>query len=282
MTKHHINLSGKTVVITGGSGVLGRSMAMTLAHAGAHVAILSRTESSVQKIVDEIKDAGLNALGVSADVTQKASLEHAKTVINQVFGPCDILINAAGGNSPKATTTDEMFNASAVDNPEATSFFDLDETAINALINLNYTGTLLASQVFMKDMIGREGTSVINISSMSAYAPLTKIPAYSAAKAAVSNLTEWMAVHFAKEGIRVNAIAPGFFSTEQNRTLLWHPDGTPTPRSHKILSQTPMGRFGEPDELSGTLLWLADPKMSGFVTGLVVPVDGGFSAFSGV
>lgn len=282
MTHHHINLTGKTVVITGGSGVLGRSMAMTLAKAGAQVAILSRTESSVQKIVDEINEAGLTALGVAADVTSKTSLENAQKKINETFGPCDILVNAAGGNSPKATTSTEEFNANASSDGHSQSFFDLDQTAINDLINLNYTGTLLASQVFMKDMIGRQGTSVINISSMSAFSPLTKIPAYSAAKAAVSNLTAWMAVHFAKEGIRVNAIAPGFFSTEQNKTLLWNADGTPTPRSFKILSQTPMGRFGEPDELSGTLLWLADPMMSGFVTGLVVPVDGGFSAFSGV
>jgi NAD(P)-dependent dehydrogenase (short-subunit alcohol dehydrogenase family) len=244
--------------------------------------VLSRTLSSVESVANWIGEAGHQALGVSADVTDKDSLEAAKARINDAFGPVDILINAAGGNHPKATTADETFDPESLDDPLKKTFFSLDPDAIDSLINLNYTGTLLASQVFMKDMVGRKGTTVINVSSMSAYTPLTKIPAYSGAKAAVSNLTQWMAVHFAPSGIRVNAIAPGFFSTEQNSTLLWNADGTPTARSGKILSQTPMGRFGEAEELAGTLLWLTDPDMSGFVTGIVVPVDGGFSAYSGV
>jgi NAD(P)-dependent dehydrogenase (short-subunit alcohol dehydrogenase family) len=282
MEHKHFDFSGKTAVITGGAGVLGKHMAMTLASHGARVAVLSRTLSSVESVAKWIVEAGFKAIGVSADVTDKESLEAAKARVNDAFGPVDILINAAGGNHPKATTTDETFDPMSLDDPLKQTFFSLDPDAIDTLINLNYTGTLLASQVFMKDMVGRQGTTVINVSSMSAYAPLTKIPAYSGAKAAVSNLTQWMAVHFASSGIRVNAIAPGFFSTEQNRTLLWNADGTPTPRSGKILSQTPMGRFGEPEELAGTLLWLADSATSGFVTGIIVPVDGGFSAFSGV
>jgi len=193
-----------------------------------------------------------------------------------------MLINGAGGNSPKATTDDEFFAREKLGMDNNKSFFDLDLEGFNFVFGLNFTGTLLPTQEFGKDLIDKPGSTILNISSMNAFTPLTKIPAYSAAKAAVSNFTKWLAVHFAKSNIRVNAMAPGFFSTAQNASLLWNPDKTPTPRTAKILNNTPMGRFGEPEELIGTLLWLLDNNSSGFVTGVVIPVDGGFSAYSGV
>lgn len=199
----------------------------------------------------------------------------------RLYGPCDILINGAGGNDPMATTDCETYDQVTADAPDKKSFFDISKDAFSRVFGLNLLGTLLPTQVFACDMTAGGGT-IINVSSMNAFCPLTKIPAYSAAKAAVSNFTQWLAVHFANTGIRVNAIAPGFFSTDQNKTLLWNADGTPTARTHKILAATPMGHFGTPEELLGTLLWLADARASGFVTGIVVPVDGGFSAYSGV
>ncbi len=276
------DLTDKVVVITGGAGVLGSSFSKACAQAGAKVVILGRSLEKALKLKDEIAKSGYTALAVSADVLNKESIEKAKEIVNQVFGPVDILINAAGGNDLKATTKDEYFNEETVLKNEHMHFFNMDLKGFDYVFGLNFQGTLIPSQVFMKDMIGKEGCSVLNISSMSSYNPLTKVAAYSAAKAAINNFTQWMAVHFAQAGIRVNAMAPGFFVTEQNKNLLVSADGTLTPRSHKIIEATPMKRFGEPDELVGTLLYLIDPKQSKFVTGIVVPVDGGFSSYSGV
>jgi NAD(P)-dependent dehydrogenase (short-subunit alcohol dehydrogenase family) len=214
-------------------------------------------------------------------VLEKASLAECHKKILADFGKCDILINGAGGNNPKAQTDKEYFEVGDIDS-ETKSFFDLDESGVQFVFNLNFLGTLLPTQEFAKDMVGKSGCNIINISSMNAFTPLTKIPAYSGAKAAVSNFTKWLAVHFSKVGIRVNAIAPGFFSTAQNKSLLWNADGSPTARTGKIISATPMGRFGEVDELIGATLFLASDKAAGFITGVVLPIDGGFSAYSGV
>jgi NAD(P)-dependent dehydrogenase (short-subunit alcohol dehydrogenase family) len=278
----HFDLKDKIVVVTGGAGVLGSHFSKAIAQAGGKVVILGRSLDKAEVLAQSIRDQGFQALAVSADVLNKASIEEAKIAINHAFGPIDILINGAGGNDPKATTFDEYFNPNTLDHQNQRNFFNLDLEGFNYVFGLNFTGTLIPTQIFAKDMIGRSGCSILNISSMSAFNPLTKIPAYSAAKAAINNFTKWMSVHFAEHGIRVNALAPGFFATEQNRTLLFTPDGKLTPRSHKIIAGTPMKRFGEPEELIGTLLWLIDAKQSQFVTGIVVPVDGGFSAYSGV
>ena len=212
-----------------------------------------------------------------------SSLQSVRESILKDFGACDILINGAGGNNPKGTTTKEyLFPEDLKTKEEITTFFDLDPDGISFVFNLNFLGTLLPTQVFAKDMAKNNKGNIINISSMNAFTPLTKIPAYSGAKAAVSNFTQWLAVHFSKGGVRVNAIAPGFFVTSQNKDLLFNSDGTPTPRTGKILAATPMGRFGDAEELIGTLLWLVNDKASSFVDGVVIPVDGGFSAYSGV
>ena len=276
------DLRDKVVVITGGAGVLGAHFSKACAQAGAKVAIIGRSLEKALSLANEIKEDGYPALAISANVLDKESLEQAHQTILDTFGKVDILINGAGGNDPKATTFDEYFNKETVETNEKKHFFNMDIEGFKGVFGLNFTGTLLPTQIFAKDMIGRPGCSILNISSMSAFNPLTKIPAYSAAKAAINNFTKWMAVHFAKEGIRVNALAPGFFATEQNRALLFKADGSLTDRSHKIISSTPMGRFGEPEELVGTLLWLIDPKQSQFVRGIVVGVDGGFSAYQGV
>jgi NAD(P)-dependent dehydrogenase (short-subunit alcohol dehydrogenase family) len=276
------DFTGKVAVVTGGTGVLGSDFARALAACGAKVAILGRSEEKAKRLEEEIKNAGHTAIGISCNVLDRASLENAHRIISENFGKVDILINGAGGNSPEATTDAEFFDYEKFGLPDHKSFFDITTEGFEYVFGLNMTGTVLASQVFAKDMLDKPGSVILNVSSMNAFTPLTKIPAYSAAKAALSNFTRWLAVHFAKTGIRVNAIAPGFFSTAQNAALLWNPDGTPTARTQKILNQTPMGRFGEPEELIGTLLWLLDNESSGFVTGIVVPVDGGFSAYSGV
>lgn len=278
----NFDLSNKVVVVTGGAGVLGTEFSKACAQAGGKVVILGRSLEKAEKLAAEIRSLGQQALAVSADVLSKSSIEQAHELIKNTFGPVDILINGAGGNDPKATTSDEYFNPQALETEGAKHFFNMDLDGFNYVFGLNFTGSLIPSQVFGKDMVGRSGCSILNISSMSAFNPLTKIPAYSAAKAAINNFTQWMAVHFAKEGIRVNALAPGFFITEQNKNLLIKPDGSLSDRSLKIISSTPMKRFGEPSELIGTLLWLIDPKQSAFVTGVVVPVDGGFNAYSGV
>lgn len=266
------DVSGQTAVITGGSGQLGRAMASALAQAGACVAILGRHVETANTVAEAIRAAGGSAIGVACDVLDRASLDQSREQVASAFGPADILINAAGGNSPAATTS-----------PEKT-FFDLDAAAANNVFALNFTGAFQACQVYGRDMTQRGRGCIINVSSMSALRPLTRIAAYSAAKASVANFTQWLAVHMAQEyspNIRVNALAPGFFLTEQNRYLLTNADGTMTPRGQAIISHTPAGRMGEPDDLAGALLWLVSPAAA-FVTGVVVPVDGGFSSFSGV
>lgn len=277
-----VNIDDKVVVVTGGSGVLGAVLCKALAKSGAKVAILARNLEKINLIVNEIKAEGGIALGMSADVLNKEELELARVRIHEEFGKCSILINGAGGNHPNATTSKEKFSIGDIEDKEIQSFFDIESGAVEQLINLNFLGTLLPTQVFAQDMIGQEGSTIINISSMNAFSPLTKIPAYSGAKAAISNFTQWLAVHFSEVGIRVNAIAPGFFLTDQNRSLLLNADGSLSERANKILAQTPMKRFGEAQELVGTLLWLVDDKSSGFVNGIIVPIDGGFSAYSGV
>lgn len=275
------NLEGKVAVVTGGAGVLCKEFAKALALCGAKVAILGRTLSKAEAVAEEIKAMGGVAIAVSVDVTNAASVNAAHEEVLAKLGKCDILINGAGGNNPRATTDKEYFEAGDLDE-ETKTFFDMSSEDVEYVFNLNFSGTLIPTQAFAKDMIGREGCTILNVSSMNAYTPLTKIPAYSGAKAAISNFTQWLAVHFSKVGIRVNAIAPGFFSTEQNKKLLWNDDGTPTARTGKILAATPMGRFGTPEELLGALLFLVDEKAASFVTGIVIPVDGGFSAYSGV
>ena len=266
-------IQGKTAVVTGGSGALGSAISLALGQAGVRVVILGRRAAPIDTIVQQIHTNGGEALGISCDVLDKASLEQAHKRISDTFGSVDILINGAGGNHPQATTNNEQ------------SFFDLDLTAIDSVFRLNFTGTLLCCQIFGRDMVERKQGCIVNIASMNGIRPLTRIPAYSAAKAAISNFTQWLAVHMAQEyspNIRVNAIAPGFFLTEQNRFLMTNPeDGSLTARGQAVINHTPMGRLGKPEDLIGTLLWLVSPASS-FVTGIIVPVDGGFSSFSGV
>ena len=272
----------KVAVITGAGGVICSTFAKAMAENGYAVALLDLNGEAAEKVAKEIRENGGEAAAYSANVLDKEILENIHEQIKKDLGECTVLINGAGGNSPKCTTAHETFEKGDEAADDIKTFFNLDKAGFDFVFSLNLMGSLLPTQVFAKDMLGKEGCSIINISSMNAFRPLTKIPAYSAAKAAVSNFTEWLAVHFAEEGIRVNAIAPGFFVTNQNRAMLFNEDGTPTPRTGKILAATPMKRFGEVSELVGTLLWLTDPKASGFVTGIVVPVDGGFSAYSGV
>ncbi len=279
-----VDLSGKTAVVTGGGGVLCAMFAEALGQCGAKVAILDLSLEKAQAVAKKISSDGGVAIGLEANVLSRESLAKAAEEIFVKFGECDILINGAGGNHPKGTTSKEYFELSdLVDKKDNfVSFFDLDIDGVKFVFDLNFIGTLLPTQIFAMSMAKKPGSCIINISSMNAFTPLTRIPAYSAAKAAVSNFTQWLAVHFSKVGIRVNAIAPGFFLTDQNAKLLKDDKGNYTERAEKILSMTPTSRFGEADELLGTLLWLADTKSSGFVNGIVVPVDGGFQAYSGV
>jgi NAD(P)-dependent dehydrogenase (short-subunit alcohol dehydrogenase family) len=277
-----LEFSDKVVVITGGGGVLCSTMASALAKEGAKIAVLDLKEENAEKVASEIVKSGGKAVGFAANVLDIESLKSAHEKVLASLGACDILINGAGGNHPKGTTSKSFLYAEdLISNEGIKTFFDLDPEGIKFVFDLNFIGTLLPTQVFAKDMIGKEGASIINISSMNAFTPLTKIPAYSGAKAAVSNFTQWLAVHFSKVGIRVNAVAPGFFLTDQNRTLLTNTDGSLTDRGNTIIEHTPMGRFGTPEDLIGTLLWLCG-NGSKFVTGVVVPIDGGFSAFRGV
>ena len=278
------DLSGKVAAVTGGGGILCGCMAKALAECGAKVAVLDLRLEAAEKVATEINAAGGHAKGFACNVLDKASLEDANAAIESALGPIDLLINGAGGNHPKGTTSKEYLLADDLqkEQPGVTTFFDLDPASVQFVFNLNFIGTLLPTQVFTKSMARRGAGVVINISSMNAFKPLTKIPAYSAAKAAVSNFTQWLAVHLSKVGIRVNAIAPGFFLTDQNRALLTNSDGTLTARGNTILTHTPMGRFGDPEDLIGALLWLVNDKGAAFVIGTVIPIDGGFSSFSGV
>ncbi len=281
--KNPINtdLINKVAVVTGAGGIICSMLAKSLATAGAKVALLDLNEQAAKNYAEEILAGGGIAKGYKANVLDKKNLAECHKQILADFGKCDILINGAGGNNPKATTDKEYFEQGDID-ADTKSFFDLEQSGVEFVFNLNFLGTLLPTQEFARDMVDRQDCNILNISSMNAYTPLTKIPAYSGAKAAVSNFTQWLAVHFSKTGIRVNAIAPGFFSTAQNKKLLWNDDGSPTARTGKILAATPMGRFGEMEELVGAVLFLLDKKCSSFITGAVIPIDGGFSAYSGV
>lgn len=270
-----VNLKNKVAVVTGAGGVLMSEFAKALAECGAKVALLDINFDAAKKFADEI---GENAIAIACNCLDKKSVEEAKNTVNEAFGKVNFLINGAGGNNPKATCDNEYMTP---DLEGVKDFFALDESGLKFVFDLNITSAFLVTQVFANDMV-KTGGNIINISSMNAYRPLTKIPAYSAAKAGISNFTQWLAVHFAPCNIRCNAIAPGFFVTNQNQKLLFNDDGTPTARTGKILAATPMKKFGEVSDLIGTLLWLADDNASGFVTGTVIPVDGGFSAYSGV
>ena len=277
-----VDLSGKTAVVTGGGGVLCSCFAEALGECGAKVAVLDLSLDAADAVAKRIRANGGTAQAFACNVLEKESILAAGDAVIAAFGNIDILINGAGGNNPRATTDREyLFPEDLTDEADGKSFFDLTPEGIQFVFNLNCLGTLLPTQVFARNMAVHGGI-IINISSMNAYRPLTKIPAYSAAKAAVSNLTMWLAVHLSKVNIRVNAIAPGFFVTKQNEKLLFDENGNPTPRTDKILAHTPMGRFGKPEELVGTLLYLCDNNASGFVNGTVIPVDGGFAAYSGV
>ena len=273
----------KIIVLTGAGGVLCSTMAKALSEQGNKIAVLDLRVGAANKVAEEIKAAGGDAIGVAANVLEKDSLEKAKQVVNNTFGKVDILVNGAGGNHPLGTTSNPFFAMEDLQNAteDFKTFFDLDPKGIEFTFNLNFLGSLIPTQVFATDMVGREGCSILNISSMNAFTPLTKIPAYSGAKAAISNFTQWLAVHFSKVGIRVNALAPGFFLTDQNRALLTNEDGSLTQRGQQIIDQTPMGRYGTPDDLISATLFLCDDA-SAFVTGIVIPIDGGFAAYSGV
>ena len=275
MVPFKTDLGGKVAAITGAGGVICGEFARALAECGAKVALMDINESAARKVAEEI---GPNAAAVYCNCLDKESIKQAKRQVNEIFGKVDLLINGAGGNNPRATTDNETMTP---DLSGIKSFFDIEESGLKFVFDLNIVTAFLVTQVFAEDMV-RSGGNIINISSMNAFRPLTKIPAYSAAKAGISNFTQWLAVHFAPCNIRCNAIAPGFFVTNQNRALLFDADGKPTARTKKILAATPMKKFGEVSDLTGALLWLADDKASGFVTGTVIAVDGGFSAYSGV
>ena len=273
------NFEGKVVVITGAGGVLCGDMARAYAMAGAKVAALDLNEEAVLKLADELKAEGYVCEGYKANVLDREILEEVHQKVLADLGPCDILINGAGGNNPRATTDNE-YQHEAKEGQK--TFFDLDAAGVDFVFKLNFQGTLLPTQVFAKDMVERKSGNILNISSMNAYTPLTKIPAYSGAKAGISNFTQWLATHFAGTGIRCNAIAPGFIVSNQNRALLFNADGTPTARAGKILNGTPMGRFAQSEELLGGMFFLTDDKAASAVTGVILPIDCGFAAYSGV
>ena len=275
----NIDFTGKVVVVTGAGGVLCSDMARAFAKAGAKVALLDLNEEAVKKVSEELTAEGFIAKGYKANVLEPEMLEELHQAILKDFGPCDILVNGAGGNNPRATTDNE-YQHEAKEGQK--TFFDLDASGVDFVFKLNFQGTLIPTQIFAKDMVEKKSGSILNISSMNAYTPLTKIPAYSGAKAAISNFTQWLATHFAGTGIRCNAIAPGFLVSNQNRALLFNEDGTPTARSEKILKGTPMGRFVDSEELLGGVFFLCDDKAASAITGVVLPIDAGFSAYSGV
>lgn len=275
----NIDFSGKVVVVTGAGGVLCGTMAKAFAQAGAKVAALDLNEDAVKKLADECKAEGFICEGYKANVLEPEALKTVHAQVLKDLGSCDILVNGAGGNNPRATTDNE-YHHEAEEGQK--TFFDLDAGGVDFVFKLNFQGTLLPTQVFAKDMAEKKSGCILNISSMNAYIPLTKIPAYSGAKAAISNFTQWLATHFAGTGIRCNAIAPGFLVSNQNRALLFHEDGTPTARSRKILNGTPTGRFVDSEELLGGVFFLCDDKAASAITGVVLPIDAGFAAYSGV
>ena len=275
----NVDFSGKVVVVTGAGGVLCGDMARAYAQAGAKVAALDLNEDAVKKLAEEVTAEGFTCIGYKANVLDAAALEEVHQAVLKDLGPCDILVNGAGGNNPRATCDNE-YHHEAKEGQK--TFFDLDQSGIDFLFKLNFQGTLLPTQVFAKDMVAKKSGNILNISSMNAYIPLTKIPAYSGAKAAISNFTQWLATHFAGTGIRCNAIAPGFIVSAQNKALLFNEDGTPTARSGKILNGTPMGRFVDSAELLGGMLFLTDDKFASAVNGVILPIDCGFAAYSGV
>lgn len=277
-----VDLSEKTVVITGGSGVIDSELSKALVACGAKVAIIGLNEDKGKSLIEEIN--GTTSKGEAeffqGDVTSRTDMEKVKEVINQKYGEISILINGAGGNHPKGTTDDEYYDNNNEESIQ--DFYGLDEESVGFVFDLNFKGTFIPTQVFSKDMVEQDFASIINISSMNAFTPLTKIPAYSGAKAAISNFTQWLSVYFSRTNIRVNAIAPGFLLTDQNRGLLLNDDGSYSERAEKIINSTPLGRFGEPEELVGALLFLLNQQASSFVNGVVLPIDGGFNAYSGV
>jgi len=279
-----VNLKDQVALVTGGGGVLCSTMARALAACGAKIAVADLRQDAAEAAAALIRNEGGVAISVGCNVLEKQSLATANDKVKKELGPIDILINGAGGNHPKGTTSLEYLRKEDLSGAakDLVTFYDLDPKGIEFVFNLNFLGTLLPTQAFTREMVAKGKGTVINISSMNAFRPLTKIPAYSGAKAAVSNFTQWLAVHFSKVGIRVNAIAPGFFETDQNRDLLKNRDGSWTQRGNTIRSHTPMGRLGMPEDLVGALLWLTSDEASGFVTGVVIPIDGGFAAFSGV
>ncbi|MCD8050479.1 MAG: SDR family oxidoreductase [Clostridiales bacterium] len=276
---YNVDFSGKVVVVTGAGGVLCGTMARAFAQAGAKVAALDLNEDAVKKLADECKAEGFICEGYKANVLDAEVLESVHQQVLADLGPCDILVNGAGGNNPRAQTDNE-YQHEAKEGQK--TFFDLEQSGVDFVFKLNFQGTLLPTQAFAKDMVERKAGCILNISSMNAYTPLTKIPAYSGAKAAVSNFTQWLATHFAGTGIRCNAIAPGFLVSNQNRALLFNEDGTPTARSGKILAGTPTGRFVDSEELLGGVFFLCDDKAASAITGVILPIDAGFSAYSGV
>ena len=275
----NIDYTGKVVVVTGAGGLICGAMARAFAQCGAKVAALDLNEDAVKKLAEEVKAEGFIMEGYKANVLEPAALEEVHAQVLADLGPCDILVNGAGGNNPRATTDNEYQHEAK---EGGKSFFDLDAGGVDFVFKLNFQGTLLPTQAFAKDMVAKKGGCILNISSMNAYTPLTKIPAYSAAKAGISNFTQWLATHFAGTGIRCNAIAPGFLVSAQNKALLFNDDGTPTARSAKILNGTPTGRFVDASELLGATLFLCDDKAASAITGVVLPVDAGFAAYSGV
>jgi NAD(P)-dependent dehydrogenase (short-subunit alcohol dehydrogenase family) len=275
----NIDYTGKVVVITGAGGLICGAMARAFAQSGAKVAALDLNEEAVKKLADELKAEGFICEGYKANVLEPESLEEVHKSVVADLGPCDILVNGAGGNNPRATTDNEYQHEAK---EGGKSFFDLDPSGVDFVFKLNFQGTLLPTQVFAKDLVAKKSGAILNISSMNAYTPLTKIPAYSAAKAGISNFTQWLATHFAGTGIRCNAIAPGFLVSAQNYKLLFNEDGTPTARSAKILNSTPTGRYVDASELLGATLFLCDDRAASAITGVVLPIDCGFAAYSGV
>ena len=277
----NIDFSGKVVVITGAGGVICGTMTRAFAQAGAKVAALDLNEEAVKKLADELKAEGFICEGYKANVLDPDMLKAVHAQVLADLGPCDILVNGAGGNNPRATTDNE-YQHEAANIAGCKTFFDLDPNGVDFVFKLNFQGTLLPTQAFAIDMVEKQSGCILNISSMNSYIPLTKIPAYSGAKAAISNFTQWLATHFAGSGIRCNAIAPGFLVTNQNRALLFNADGTPTARTAKILNGTPTHRFVDSEELLGATFFLCDDKAASAITGVVLPVDAGFAAYSGV